>query len=85
MGVMKSRVRTPRRLSSIIQSAASSPDAHVEIIRSSRTEGMSRSIFSRSAGPILAAHPLVLESSVNRIDRGPPFFYNNNKNYNKLT
>ncbi len=44
------------------------------MIRSWDGSGRSLSTFSRSAGPIFAAHPLVVESSVSLISAPPPQF-----------
>ena len=65
-GVMKSTVRIPMRSSSIRQSAASSPWLH-EVRSLSPTGGSAFKTSSSSAGPILAAQPLVRASSVKRI------------------
>ena len=70
-GVMKSTVRIPALFSSIFQRAASSPEAHEEKIRSSDGRGIFLSILERSAGPILAAQPLVVDISVKRIPSSP--------------
>lgn len=65
-GVMKSRVRIPILFSSILQSAASSPQSHVVISLSSSGSGIPFKTFSRSPGPIFAAQPLVRDISVSR-------------------
>lgn len=65
-GVIKSRVRIPILFSSILQSAASSPQSQVVISLSSSGNGIPFKTFSRSAGPIFAAQPLVRDISVSR-------------------
>ena len=63
-GVIISTVSIPTRDSSIFQVAASSPLLHDEIRDESFTTGRFLKIWSSSAGPILAAQPLVCASSV---------------------
>jgi len=67
IGVTKSTVSIPALFSSIVHIAASSPDAQLAINLSCEARGMFFNVCARSAGPILAAQPLVLDISVNLI------------------
>lgn len=73
-GVIKSMVSMPTRFSSIFQRAASSPLFHEARSSSFLITGRSFNIWSSSAGPILAAQPLVFARSVSLTVKTPFLF-----------